>query len=262
MTSALTAQESLARLRRAERYRRRDVVWNVGQLERVRHCGRRTNGKAVDGAVDIVVGPDGAGYRGLAYCGSVWACAVCSAVIRQRRAAELEAAVMAHFRSGGSMLMVTFTVPHKRSASLLESLTRLRDGFHAVKRNWRGRALLGPSEGGGVDCIGTVTALEVTDGRHGWHPHLHVLFFLARPISADRFAHFRDGLRSEWDAIAVRAGWPKRPEWDRGIDVQQVAYERQAARYIAKVQGEDFKPHAVALELTRVTSKWVAVWSR
>jgi hypothetical protein len=246
MTSTRETDAALNRRRRSDRYRRRDIVWETGTQQRVRQCGRRLNGQVPNLAVRVVQGPHGAGYQGVSYCGSVWSCPVCSAVIRTKRAQELELACRRHFAGGGAMLFVTFKVPHNRRDSLLDSLTRLREGFHAVKRNRAGKTLLA-----GVESIGSVSALEVTHGRNGWHPHLHVLFFLAGPITSDRLEDFEGKIRAEWLAIAKARKWRKLPSYEQGVDVQLVRYEKQAARYVAKVQGEDIRDHSVSLELTR-----------
>lgn len=238
------AADKMRRARR-DRYRRRDLVWEVGQHERTRQCGRRLNGTTGD-FVHVVSTPNGAGFRGLAYCGSVWSCAVCSAVVRTERANELDHAVRRHFEAGGFLLFITFTVPHRRRDTLAESYKRIRDGLNGVRQNRKGRELFAM-----IDRLGDVTAVEVTHGRNGWHPHLHMLLFVNGQPGDDTFAAFRDGLRSEWEAIAARRGWGQRPNWDHGIDVQLVRFEQEAARYIAKVQGEDIKDHAVALEMTR-----------
>lgn len=254
MSSAARRSEQLARARRAQRYRRRDLVWEVGDVQRTKQCGRKFSGHAFtpgeNRVVKVVAGPHGAGYRGLAYCGSLHSCPVCSAVIRTKRAAEIMLAVDRHLAAGGSILFVTFKVPHIRRDSLESVLNRLRGGFHAFKRNRAGRELLAR-----IGHVAHVSALEVTHGRNGWHPHLHCLFFVAGKVGADSLDAWAGEVQAEWSGIAERRGWPV-PRRDRegvhqGVDVQLVRSARDAAGYVAKVQGEDGLEHSPALELTR-----------
>jgi hypothetical protein len=51
-------------------------------------------------------------YQGLVTCGSIWACPVCGAKIRNARAEEIAAAAAVWHQAGNSVLMVTLTAPH------------------------------------------------------------------------------------------------------------------------------------------------------
>ena len=65
----------------------------LSTLKRVRKCGYCTAGAEGGGpGLRLTANPKGgniAGFSGLATCGSVWACPVCSAKIATRRAEEL-----------------------------------------------------------------------------------------------------------------------------------------------------------------------------
>ena len=65
-----------------------------------------------DGLVAITSNAGVCHYAGLATCGSIWACPVCSAKIRNTRAEEISAAAARWDLAGNSVYMITLTAPH------------------------------------------------------------------------------------------------------------------------------------------------------
>ncbi len=127
-------------------------------------------------------GPDGervAGYRGLASCGSVWACPRCSAIINQHRATELRGALSSWGEQGGTAALLTLTIRHHPGQ-------RLRDLWDGVVGSWSrltaGRPWKEFKARTGV--AGAVRVVDVTHGASGWHVHLHVLLLLESSCDA------------------------------------------------------------------------------
>lgn len=58
-----------------------------------------------------------------------------------------------------------------------------------------------------VGYIGHIRALEVTYGRNGWHPHLHVLFFVKGGCCEERLENFRLFLFERWARIIEKMGF-------------------------------------------------------
>lgn len=190
---------------------------------------------------NVSVHSDGqfAHYSGTARCGSIWACPVCSAVIRAERAREISQAVEAHQAAGGSILFVTLTIRHDRDDSLKQSMD-------AVLGSWRkllqGSAWTGSkSKQGARDryrVSGYIRSTEVTYGSHGWHPHIHALFFTDDELSDTEVTAFGDELHTRW-ARFVRKATGKLPTREHGTDVQRVDEDGQVlGKYLAKVQDE------------------------
>ena len=80
------------RVRRQRRYALREESWEHSSIRRVRLCGRvrarRADGR--DQLPEIRAVDEGTCYwSGVARCGSVWACPVCSPKIRHERALEV-----------------------------------------------------------------------------------------------------------------------------------------------------------------------------
>lgn len=112
-------------------------------------------------------------FRGVATCGSVWACPVCASVIQERRRLELEHLVQWAGDQGLQAIMVTFTFPHTGFDTLSDLLDRQADAF---KRFRRGSPFTRLKDSLGF--VGLVRSLEVTHGRNGWHPHTHELWIV------------------------------------------------------------------------------------
>jgi hypothetical protein len=177
--------------------------------------------------VSIWSGEYGASYGGIISCGSVWHCPVCAAKIAARRSEEVANYARMHAEEGGVIFMATFTIPHHG----LQSCNHLRN---VVARAWskliagdpwkRQRERFG---------ISTVRALEVTHGGNGWHPHLHVLFYLNCEEGADELG---DWLFERWQRTVQRLGHDKPSS--KAWDWQKAISAETAAHYVAKAAKE------------------------
>ena len=165
------------------------------EAARIIQCGR-----AIRSRLGVVVKQSNDGYvyaSGLVTCASIWACLACSYKIRSKRARQVAFAVAAHLAAGGGVLFGTFTMSHERGERLDLVWTVLSDGwaFMTAGRQWVDfRADFG--------LVGTIKTVEVTHGVSGWHPHLHVLFFVDAPMNdfdrEDDYREFRRRIRERW----------------------------------------------------------------
>lgn len=189
----------------------------------------------------VAVHSDGntAHFSGTERCSSIWACPVCSAVIRAERAREIGQAVEAHHAAGGSILFVTLTIRHDRNDSLKQSMD-------AVLGSWRkllqGSAWAGSKTTSGMRdrfrVSGYIRSTEVTYGSNGWHVHIHALFFTDDQLSDTEVSAFGDELHTRW-ARFVEKSTGKVPTRQHGVDVQRVDQDGQVlGKYLAKVQDE------------------------
>jgi hypothetical protein len=224
--SALLAEDAdLRQQRRHVRRAQRSVLWEKSRLERVRKCGRVP--------VDQVTVRSNAGvahFTGLATCGSIWACPVCSAKVRNGRAAEISEGAASWHLAGNTVLMVTLTFPHDMGMRLAKLLPLVADGFRSLisGRPWlRTRDQLG--------IVGTIRAVEVTHGDNGWHPHAQTLFFMEGDSDAERIVALILYLRDRWATWITGQGY-RTPHATIGVDVQVCASAAEAGLYIAKTQ--------------------------
>lgn len=162
-------------------------------------------------------------YAGLETCGSVWECPVCASKISERRRAEVMAAMTSHRASGGAVLLLTLTNSHHYGDSLpllldgqSQALRRMSGGTRAARRVYES-----------MGCVGTIRALEVTNGSNGWHPHSHVLLFVRAGLDLAR-------VKMDFYALwlnACRLAGLSAPSFEHGVDVRDGA---AADRYVTK----------------------------
>lgn len=191
-------------------------AWTLGQSVGIMHDG----------------GSRPAGYAGIERCGSIWCCPSCSAVIRAGRAREIEQAVSAHQATGGSVVFFTGTLRHHQGDQLEVTMDAILEGWRKLTA---GRPWKRIKEK--YQVSGYIRSIEVTLGRHSWHPHAHVLLFLDGDISPDEVEALRPKLYDLWARSVERAGG-KRPT-ERGLDLQKLDSDgKLLARYLSKVQDE------------------------
>jgi len=186
--------------RRTVRYQARDLLSALSQNKRVTRCGRaiiRTGG------VQVRCSADGrAGFAGLATCGSVWACPVCSAKILHGRTDEVTRAITTwtDVPVPRDVLMLTLTVRHDRSMPL----GLVWDGILAAwRRMVQRKGWTDTKRALNVEAYLRVT--EVTFGAEGWHVHFHVLLFSDAWVTAKILRKRRGKIRSAWvDCVAAQ----------------------------------------------------------
>jgi Replication protein len=212
---APVADGAITEPRRLIRMRLRAHLWGLVKPgeHRVSKCGR----VPLAGAPVLALADDGTAHmRGLTTCGSVSACPVCAAKIRQRRAEEIDEGLGRHLAGGGGAVFLTLTVPHDAGMPL-EAL------WGAVAASWRslvsGRHRAALRERFGL--VGYVRATEITHGRAGWHPHLHVLLLTERPLSLDELRELHLFVRERWIRRVTAMGY-RAPDVHKGVRILPV----------------------------------------
>jgi hypothetical protein len=194
--------------------------WRLGELVGVHH------------------GDGTAHWSGIERCASIWACPVCAAVIRAERAAEIQQAVERHQERGGSLVFVTLTMRHGLDDPLKITLNA---AIKAWQDMLRGRAWIDFRDSYGV--AGYVRAVEVTHGlRNGWHPHVHVLFFVDRPLTNEEAQQWHTALFDRWSRFVVKHGGGV-PNELHGVDVRAADGDGTVvAQYLSKIQEAPQEP--------------------
>lgn len=215
-------EEAIASSRRM-RYQLQRAAQGLLPGERVKHCQRSTMS---DTGIAVFRSADGAaGFGNLATCGSVWHCPVCAAKITEERRKELQEAINAWAGQGGEVYLMSLTFPHSILQSLAENLERFSDALRKFKNSKPYKRLMGA-----IGSAGSIRALEVTHGKHGWHPHTHDLIF-AKP---DQIKLLKE-LQMVWIEIVIKVGLAERGQINdmliSAFDIQNGDY---AAEYVAK----------------------------
>jgi Replication protein len=120
------------------------------------------------GSVTIAATAAAAHVGGVTRCASPWACPVCTPVIAERRAVEIDAALLEAARQGLVPVFVTATVRHRRADELQAVRSALQAAYSATFRFKKRPAWY----------AGQIRAVEVTYGGNGWHPHVHSVVFV------------------------------------------------------------------------------------
>ncbi len=165
-------------------------------------------------------------YAGLMKCASVWVCPVCAPKIQAVRALEVRTAIDNWTAQGGSVVLVTQTIPHGRRdllQPLLERFTTALRKFKGQRGYERARDKF--------RITGSVRALEVTYGANGWHPHAHTILFLQ---TSPPPLHLHTALFPLWESAARRAGFEQALS-PVAFDVQDAS---KVKNYVTKMGAE------------------------
>lgn len=183
-------------------------------------------------------------FSGIQRCASIWACPVCSPVIRAGRSVEIAKAVEKHRENGGKFLFLTLTLRHSMEDSLELTL-------NAVLKAWTKTITGAPwkRQKERIGLAGYVRAVEVTRGKNGWHPHVHALIFLQGSPSEEALADFEAWLSNRWAQKVVSLG-ARMPSKERGVDLRHADDAQSIALYLSKVQEKK-----ISDELTRADFK-------
>ena len=220
----------------------------LGKFHRVCTCCARIRPDFFKAQKDIEIRGDMGRkpyFVGLVACGLIWLCPVCAAKIQAYRALEVREAIDKHLEKGGSVWMVTQTIPHTNQDDLKGMLKRFAKAFRSFKQ---GEKWVSIKESFGIS--GYIKALEVTwSEAFGWHPHLHTIFFLDAARRDVDVPAFSSELFTRWSKFTSKNGFG---ELSRGaFSIQDASKVKE---YLNKMTGERFfwgSEH----EITKLNSK-------
>ena len=236
------------------RYALRDVAARLMPDERVARCGHHlapmAGGKLAAGVrVQYSPSNQSSHYEGLEACSSVWMCSCCAAKITERRRVEIARAMREAKRLGLKVVMCTYTFSHHRWDKLediLKALQKAWSRYTGGRRADRLNTVFQP--------IGFIKALEVTYGDiNGWHPHLHVLYFLPANTNVKSFG---SAARTIWMEAAYSAGLTVGDDYGFKMDTA----DHKVAWYIAKFGKEPTKATQDAWDQGWNESNELAKW--
>ena len=227
-----TPEERVGRRRgkRRERHVLRSKLRGLTTLGRVRKCGHTSvNGEGSGPGLRLTETKTGnvAGFSGLATCGSVWACPVCAAKIATRRAEDLADVMRYGLERGCSASMVTLTIRHHRGQSLRECWAAVTAGWRAVTtgKQWT-------TDADGAGLVGWVRAVEVTQGKNGWHVHVHALLIWDSTLPDEEADIIGQRMWQRWTRAVRRKGFDsllRSADGKRvGVDVRKASLDPAA----------------------------------
>lgn len=233
--------------RRKRRYRLRELNWEHSPIRRVQWCGRLP-GRRADGSRTLPEIRAAEGkvcyWSGVARCGSVWACPVCSAKIRQERTLEVEAGMQRWITGGNSVIFFTLTMPHDFGEPCGALMDTISQAFSSV---FSGRPYKRDRDRFGI--LHSFRAWDATHGGNGWHPHIHGALFVKGCLDQTQLQELEESVFTRWvGAVTSRGHRP--PSRKHGIRFEEANRVQDLAGYLLKVRGEKTGSN-LALELIR-----------
>lgn len=192
----------------SQKYHLQAIAGKLLPFERVSKCMRSIRvGKH---SVDVIrYATGGAGFANVHRCSSVWHCPVCASAIGEERRLELMNAIA---KFSGQVVLVTYTLSHQKFDKLENVFDTLREArrffksgrwFQTIKQEY--------------GWIGSVSSVEVTHGKNGWHPHVHELVFLEK-FDTNSHELLENALKQRWMLSVMRCdGYANR---ENGLDLQ------------------------------------------
>lgn len=164
-----------------------------------------------------------AAFQNLAHCDALWVCAVCASTITEHRRGELKTG-LEHWK--GKVLLVTFTMRHKKGDTLKGTLSRLLKAYERFLSGSYGQDIRA-----NYGIVGLIKALEVTWGENGWHPHLHVLIFCEFDnYSLERVRNLEKEFKRRWIGLVKKVGGSA--NMDNGLTIKDS--EHFVREYVTK----------------------------
>ncbi len=238
-TSITTTQKQRTEQRRCFGWAARNYNHHTfGGHTRIGNCARRPIGSNIalkrteNGTVHA---------SGLMQCGSVHACPPCAAKIRYQRATEIDHKAKAHLEPGGGLVFLTVTLPHTLSENLADLWDVVAKAWSQIitgKAYYGNKTTTGAKEEFGI--VGFIRAFDLTHSpTTGWHPHLHVLIFLNKPITEldDEFWELKAWFRHRWTTrIGNLTG--KTVHDTFGVHAESVKNASGVGTYVSKINME------------------------
>ena len=209
-----------------KRFTRNNGKFHNHPVYRVCNCLRNAQSKLEGVGIVKTSSQDKVRLSGLQTCGSVWHCPVCAARISEFRAGEIRYMCDMWQQAGKGVIFVTNTVRHGFDDDLRLLLDVLFGTVWNRYINHRAMKRLRQELG----YLGRVRAVEVTHGKNGWHPHIHEIWLIEKPLSIAELNRVKRELYKIWNVTLVKAGL-KSVTLERGVTVQPGS---NAADYVAK----------------------------
>jgi len=201
---------------------RRDPIWNR-RLKLLANC--MTYGD-LHGGVQVVSNNTDTRILGVRPCLHAWACPECTAKKMSKYSTRIAAAIDALYKKDLVPIMITYTVFHTIQQDCEQTYKLLLKSWNNFDKNktWRrkkktptkkiqsnhveGDYYIKASPWGEFynefHCNHTVKTLEITYGKHGWHPHIHQLVWIPKS-KLQKTAEFEQRLQEFWNKCVDNA---------------------------------------------------------
>lgn len=167
-----------------------------------------------------------ANFGNIQRCANPWACPVCASIISEGRKNEVKQAMDWWKQQGGSVLLMTLTVPHYSSTDIKQLKKDVQKAYGYLMKGTRKSQELFKKYG--IEHY--ISAFEVTFGQNGAHPHFHILLFVRDSVTNPKESAMRLEFYEEWANSCAKARLDE-PSYEHGLDLQDGSY---ADKYVNK----------------------------
>lgn len=222
--SAIRTQQGFQAIK--DRFKLLDSARKILDGERTQHCFYNRVDKNDGVGVTFNKFRNKANYTNVMRCANAWGCPVCAAIISEHRKCEVKEAMDWWKKQGGSVLLLTLTVPHYSDTDIKQLKKDLK---RAYGKFFKGvRASKDMFERWQIKHY--ISCFEITHGINGFHPHYHVLLFVPYSLGKQSLPGIKEDMYKVWKDCCLKVGLDE-PSEKHGLDLQA---GNEAGAYVAK----------------------------
>ena len=222
--SAIRTQQGFQAIK--ERFKLLDSARKILDGERTQHCFYNRVDKNDGVGVTFNKFRNKANYTNVMRCANAWGCPVCAAIISEHRKCEVKEAMDWWKKQGGSVLLLTLTVPHYSDTDIKQLKKDLKKAYSKFFKGVR--ASKDMFERWQIKHY--ISCFEITHGTNGFHPHYHVLLFVPYSLGQGAVQGIKQDMYKVWKDCCLKSGLDA-PSEKHGLDLQA---GNEAGSYVAK----------------------------
>jgi Replication protein len=222
--SSILTQQGFQRLR--DRFKLLNSTRKLLKGERTQYCFFNRVDKNDGVGVLFNKYRNKANYSNIMRCANAWGCPVCAAIISEHRKTEVKEAIDWWKAQGGSVLLLTLTVPHYSHTDIKKLKTDLKKAYSKFFKGTRASQTLFSK----WRIQHYISCFEITHGENGFHPHYHILLFVPYSLGITNHADMENEMYDVWKDCCLKAGLDE-PSRKHGLHLQA---GNHAGKYVAK----------------------------
>ena len=222
--SAIRTQQGFQRIR--ERFKLLDSTRKILKGERTQHCFFNRVDKNDGVGVMFNKARKKANYSNIMRCANAWGCPVCAAIISEHRKCEVKDAMDWWKAQGGSVLLLTLTVPHYSHTDIKQLKKDLKKAYSKFFKGVRASKDMFAK----WQIEHYISCFEITHGENGFHPHYHILLFIPYAVGIGSHIGMEQDMYAVWKDCCTKSGLDE-PSQKHGLHLQA---GDDASNYVAK----------------------------
>jgi hypothetical protein len=222
--SSILVQQGFQRLR--DRFKLLNKVRKILKGERTQHCFFNRVDRNDGVGVMFNKSRNKANYSNIMRCANAWGCPVCAAIISEHRKCEVKEAMDWWQGQGGSVLLLTLTVPHYSHTDIKQLKKDLKKAYSKFFKGVRASKDMFAK----WQIEHYISCFEITHGENGFHPHYHILLFIPYAVGIGSHIGMEQDMYAVWKDCCTKSGLDE-PSQKHGLHLQA---GDDASNYVAK----------------------------